>query len=494
MSEYKTEAPDKTPDGRPCIRTFDIFDTLIARRCVQAVDIFCQIEAKSGIKDFASIRRQAEQNVMHAPHDLNTIYTEIARLMGTTPRALDPVKRMEIDIEHDNIIPILENIAQVRHGDLLLSDMYLNKEQILSLLDKAGYQRKTGLIVSNSGKKDGYIWPEISSKIKIEQHLGDNSHSDIEMPRRFNIPAVHTKISEPSPIEDIFIKIGAPQLGQLCRELRLRTWNANQDLRTVQLIQANLNFPLFLLASIALARAAEKLNKRSILFSSRDCEMWLPLFTEISRRLGLTFDSIYFYTSRLTKINPSHDYLEYGRHLITQDALVVDICGTGWSISHFLKKLDLHNVPVLMLHKLPAAAAYEATAETAQSCTFYSIVNQDRTDFSNTLLEMCNYSDHTMVTDVILSKENVIPVLSKETRSAHELDCINCQKDVFNLGISLLKDHYNICDILSLDMNSIVQLCEFLYSELSKQKVLRNIYGKSHTSEENEIRKMILTA
>ena len=491
MPEYKTETSNKDPDGRPCIRTFDIFDTLIARRCIQPVDIFRQIEEKSGVENFSSIRRQAEQNVIHGPHDLDVIYTEIARLMGTSPQALTPIKRMEIDIELENVIPILENINQVRHGDVLISDMYLNKEHILDLLDKAGCQRKTGLIVSNSGKRDGYIWPEISSKVKIEQHLGDNSHSDVEMPRSFAIPAVHTKISEPSVIEDAFIKVGVPQLGQLCRELRLRTWSANPDLRTVQLIQANLNFPLFLLASVALARVAEKLNKRSILFSSRDCDMWLPLFTEMSRRLGRTFDSTYFYTSRVTKINPSHDYMEYGRRLITDDALIVDICGTGWSIAHFLEKLGLKNIPVLMLHKLPPAEAYEAIAKTPHSCNFYSIVNQERHDFANTILEMCNYSDHTMVTDILISKGNIIPVLSKETRTPHELECIKSQKDVFKLGLSLLQDHYNLYDVLSLDMNSIVQFCEYIYAELTTQQVLRNIYGKSHNHEENEIRKSI---
>ncbi|MDP9837768.1 hypothetical protein J2T09_002525 [Neorhizobium huautlense] len=479
--------PSNDTDARPLVRTFDVFDTLIARRCIEPSTIFVMVEKRSGLKGFSKARRQAELNVIKDTHDLDLIYAELAKLLDTDPLQLAALKAMELDIERENLIPIQENMTRVRHGDVLVSDMYLGHATIREFVKRAGLVQKVGLVVTNDGKKTGRIWPAILQNLRISEHLGDNAHSDVKMPEQFEIPSRHTRLSDPSKVENVLLQLGLRQLAELCRETRLRTWSENADLRFIQIIQANLNFPMMLMASIDLAHLVRKLKRKTVLFSSRDCDMWIPLFEEVARRMGVACDARYFYTSRQAKMAPSESYVDYARSLFTDDALIVDICGTGWSIAHMADRLGISRLPVYLLHKLPSAKSYEAMSKTPDSCQFFSLIGPAEQGVFNTLLEMCNYSDHGMVCDVRTIDDSAIPVFADDLRNEQEMAAVKAQMDTFHLAVSLM-EHYDLNQILQLDKSSIVTVGSALYANLSQHQHLRHIYGKSHVEEETRVR------
>ncbi|WP_377298443.1 hypothetical protein [Rhizobium sp. SGZ-381] len=480
-------APAET---RPLVRTFDVFDTLIARRCIEPAGIFALIEERSGLKGFAAARRKAEANVLAGPHDLDVIYAELANLLSVEPLKLAAVKALEVDVEKEQVIPIAENMARVRHGDVLISDMYLGATHIRSLLDRAGLSARVGLVVSNDGKKTGRIWPQIAQNLRVEEHLGDNEHSDVKMPASFQIAARLTRLDKPTAIEGVLINLGLRQLAELCREARLRTWSDDKSIRMVQMIQANLNFPLMLMASIELANLVRQRGCRRVLFSSRDCDMWVPLFEEVARRMGVTCKAEYFYTSRLAKMQPSESYLAYARDRIGEDSIVVDLCGTGWSLSHLAERLGLSKVPVFFLHKLPSAKAYEELSQTPDACVFHALIRADAPDVFNTILEMSNYSDHGMVRDVRMIDGFAVPVLAEDERGPRDHAAVKAQKETFALAVSLM-ENFDLNHVLQLDQASISAVALALYQSLSRQQSLRDLYGKGHMDEEVRVRAQI---
>lgn len=98
--------------------------------------------------------------------------------------------------------------------------------------------------------------------------------------------------------------------------------------------QSQLNIPLLIQASLYLDTFCKLYNKKRILFSSRDCCLWIKLF----KTLYPQYESIYFHASRHTYALPSKSYLEYVQSLYTQDSLIVDVHSSGNSCKDFFKK------------------------------------------------------------------------------------------------------------------------------------------------------------
>ncbi|WP_025824875.1 hypothetical protein [Asaia astilbis] len=142
------------------INTFDVFDTLVARRCVLPTNIFKIMEERLGIANFAVTRIQAEQTLLGNPYNFDDIYCNVAEILNINEDETKKLKNQEITLEIENIIPIKENISKVKDGDILISDMYHTEEVVRSLLDAAGFKKQcalsspiTGSIEELSGRK-----------------------------------------------------------------------------------------------------------------------------------------------------------------------------------------------------------------------------------------------------------------------------------------------------------------------------------------------------
>ena len=136
------------------LRTWDIFDTLIARRCIFPQAVFKIVEQISKIANFAQVRVVAERIVSSRGQNcmLDLIYEELQRITHAPKNVCDALKKLECDVELDQSIPITENLQQVRAGDILISDMYLPEDFVRRLLAKAGLIEPVEIVITSGGK------------------------------------------------------------------------------------------------------------------------------------------------------------------------------------------------------------------------------------------------------------------------------------------------------------------------------------------------------
>lgn len=411
-------------DDRPTVNSFDVFDTLIARRCIEPGRIFDLVERNCGVPGFARHRREAEATLQGGDTSLDAIYTALARRMGLGPHAAARLQAAELQAEFDNVIPIAANLDRLRDGDILVSDMYLSEAVIQALLAKAGLDRPCGLIVSTNGKSSGRIWPVLQSRLRIACHVGDHPHADIAAPASHGIAAEHTMRAAPDPVETWLIEREQRDIAEIIREVRLRTGDTDPVSDRLRWVQTHLNFPLLLLASLRLARQANRIGCSHLLFSSRDCNLWLPLYNLIAPHCGAP-PGRYFYTNRQTRVYPSADYRAYAEQALGDTGMVVDLCGSGWSLAHLLRHLGQTGRDIFLLHHMPELPRYETIGPAPATCRIHAILPPSTPGLRNDVLEMCNYASHGTVLDVKSIGTAAVPVLapdpySRAARAARE--------------------------------------------------------------------------
>lgn len=406
------------PNRDKHVRSFDVFDTLITRRCAKPHDVFRLVEQESGILGFAAARVRAEVNVENSAYTIDEIYAELPELLGLDPSEAEQLKSLELKFEREQTIPIEENLRLVRDGDLLVSDMYLHPAHISELLSVAGLNKEIELHVSSAGKRNGTIWPKILKEHQISEHLGDNRIGDFKSPKRFGIPSRLTNSHAMTKTEKAFLSAGLPQLAQVAREVRLRTWNDNKQIRELEAIQASLNLPFLLVASVWLKNFAESAGYTKILMSSRDCRIWQGIFDKVCEISGSSIESEYFYTSRVARMNPSESYISYASSKFVNGSLWVDLCGTGWSMWSLLHQLSLSGQPIQLLHPTDHKPSYAGLEQFSSGPQFdRALIHSHTKRVKNSLLEMCNQALDPMTRDVEEVAGNFSPIFAEDRRS-----------------------------------------------------------------------------
>jgi predicted HAD superfamily hydrolase len=175
------------------VRSWDVFDTLIARRCGQSHAIFDLMSADLG-EDFQMSRVQAESAARACKPEISIedIYDHLQIARGWTTEERRNALELEIRLESANVIPIRENMSRVRDGDVLVSDMYLPREFIMGLLRSAGLDKDVTLFVSTDGKGNGSMWRRLRAEYFVLKHTGDDPVRDFLKPLTHLIPAALT--------------------------------------------------------------------------------------------------------------------------------------------------------------------------------------------------------------------------------------------------------------------------------------------------------------
>ena len=235
--------------------SWDCFDTLVARRGCDPLSVFDAMGKKYSLDNFTAKRKNAEYQ---APHTLHTIYEALAPMYRWTPEQKEFFKQAEIQEEIDHCIPIVENLRQVKDGDLIVSDMYLPSETVEAILRKNGLTKAVSIYVTTGGKSSGTIWNTLPP---IELHVGDNWHSDVESPKQHGINAKHYSGHGFSETEE---QIGG-ELSLLMRAVRLANpYEYGSNCWHIWREQSQLNIP-------ALILAASDIPKANVAFIYRDC-------------------------------------------------------------------------------------------------------------------------------------------------------------------------------------------------------------------------------
>ena len=368
-----------------------------------------------------------------------------------------------------------------RDGDILVSDMYLDDPTIRNLLKKSGLNKKIGIIITSHGKSKGYIWKKLKDKFLLTQHIGDNPISDLQSAHNNKIPAILTNISAPDPIESWMIDNGMDYLGKFLREFRL-SLKEKIGFERLRYIQTHLNAPILLLASILLPRYYPKAY--NILFCSRDCNQWFELYLRVANHIKPPITSEYFYTSRISRSNPSPDYLKYARSRIKENSVVVDLCGSGWSLRRLLDRINLKECNAFFLHALDPIKHYEEIYKPSANLNITSIISGS--SISNIEIEMANYASHGQTLDVTSIDGIEIPIFDARTYSNNISEAISIQRNTFLNMVKHIPD-LSIQQVASFDNQSLKLVIDQLYKIVSKEMVLSEFFGSAHHTEDSHV-------
>lgn len=314
------------------LKTWDIFDTLIARRCIFPVNVFKIIEQRLKISGFVQARMIAERNaeLKNFNYNLDDIYNELARIVtNATPKICTDLKNLECDTEIEQAIPITENILQVKSGDILISDMYLPEKIIRKMLEKCGLIVPVEIVTTSNGKSSGRIWKQIAAQNQFVFHIGDNEISDIKNPRDANFDSALSVLSQPNIVENSLLQKDF-EFAAYLRELRLK--NPYQtEINYLYWQMFTLNAGILIMLVQLIDNFQKKYGFEYLGFVGRDTYyLWLiyKKFKDDKNEMPPAND--YLYYSRKLVYNSKTEMVKYFSSKIeNKKALMIDLGGTG---------------------------------------------------------------------------------------------------------------------------------------------------------------------
>ena len=187
--------------------SFDIYDTLIMRRVYMPQDVFKLVEKRIQLQlgmnlDFYHARLAIDLKCNDEHMLLDTIYVELNQKLRLKKEILEAIKQIEIETEMECCVPrrdmvALYNETAAKREVYLISDMYLPSEVISKILRTCGVEKTENLWISGEkkkNKKSGELWKSYSKEIvkgRRALHIGDNLHSDVNIPHQCGIDAYY---------------------------------------------------------------------------------------------------------------------------------------------------------------------------------------------------------------------------------------------------------------------------------------------------------------
>lgn len=396
------------------VQSFDIFDTLIARRCIRPEAVFFEVERRSGFVGFAGLRYQAERLVEANEYMLSDIYLEISKLAICDASNTQKLMELEIQVELENVVPITDNLSQVKDDSLLITDMYLPDDVIRKMLTIAGLPEHMCLIRSSHGKRNGRVWQALADSNVFCEHLGDNEVADHLRPLDVGMRTKLTSVAKLTPTEQMFADIGALKLAEILRASRLTT--RRETLSELQYkLQTEFNIPILLISALYISGSFGNSNLNKVLFSSRDSRYLHSLYEAIKLiQPGKQLQSEYWYTSRIARASREPSYLDYCRGLFEGGALLVDLCGTGASIALLRSTLGITetDTPLFLCEWIESERHSEELANSYKISAIASplFLWTNTTLVPNEVLELLNYVPEGMVRSVQAVPGGFIPI------------------------------------------------------------------------------------
>lgn len=415
------------------LNSFDIFDTLLARRCVTSFEIYAEVERRCAWPGFMQLRIQAEQTVANqGEFTLDDVYACLQHQSGQTEELIQRAKMIEIDVEHENAVPIQENLEKLDDSSLIITDTCLPKSIIRSLLHSIGAPSHLNILRSANGKRSGEMWRGLREAGIRCSHLGDNLASDVVQPLAYGMQAQQTCIAESTYTEQAIAQAGCAGLARALRVARLSTSRGVLDPKLHRL-QVELNLPMLVITSLFLYARLAAGDVKALLFSSRDARYLYQVFMACGKALGINTSELpayYWYSSRLSRIEGSDDYLNYCRDLVPKNSLMVDLCGTGRSNTVLRKRLgyDQDELPLFLCVRmnLPDASKFQQRYDLDSLDTPQAL--WDQAYFTHSIaLEFLNYVPEGMVLDVRKIMGGTVPLRSPMEFDKEQLEQVHAQ-------------------------------------------------------------------
>lgn len=322
------------------IISFDIFDTLVARKVARPEDMLSIVEYKvNRIKelsdfDFLTKRKEAEEvcrQIYGECLEIDQIYDQIQVHNDLTNNIATMLKQLEIETELECAVA-RKDVLEAYHYCIkenkkvyLISDIHLNKENIILILKKFGIKGYTNIFIScdmKMSKINGQLW-EYFYNLNIGKkclHIGDNQKADIINPKKYGINTFKVMNSYDmmlsSTIKDVAINIHGLNDSILTGLFLSRLFNSPFALNKYKgkpVIDDLFNFgylffgPLILSYFIWLIKETRKDEVDKILFLAREGFSLEKLYSKIVKTFNVEKvpEAIYFKTSRRMALVPS---------------------------------------------------------------------------------------------------------------------------------------------------------------------------------------------
>lgn len=183
--------------------SFDVFDTLIKRNCLEPKDIFLIVENEYNkiheekIADFQTKRIKAEEKarLVHS-NSQDVTLEQIYEQLELDEEISFQLKNIEVKTElafcviNKNIKEAYEYCVKTGKTVICVSDMYLEESVIKQILFNAGYNDIDKLYVSselNKTKYTGSLYDYVIKDLNIKKndllHIGDSKRADYLMPK-----------------------------------------------------------------------------------------------------------------------------------------------------------------------------------------------------------------------------------------------------------------------------------------------------------------------
>ena len=179
--------------------SFDIFDTLLVRKCGSAEKLFAYVAVKNGMpQKYVEERIKVEKilSLVMTP-DIDSIYQTLADNMQFSREKVQQILSEEIEAEKKFLV-LRRELAEAFHYAvfkgkrvILISDMYLNCKVIEEILSEKGIDGYTKMFVSSEYGTDkaGSLFDIAVDKTvgKNMLHIGDDKYRDYECAKKHGI-------------------------------------------------------------------------------------------------------------------------------------------------------------------------------------------------------------------------------------------------------------------------------------------------------------------
>lgn len=191
------------------MESFDIFDTVLVRKCGNAANLYYLLARKVYINDesqreaFYHWRCQAEtiaKKKFKREPSLKDIYSVFDKesFKDVEP---DNILSTELELEKENLIPNWEVCSKLKKSKdyIFISDMYLPSSFLTEILMSYGLlekvYNKNSIFISceyNATKATGTLYDVVRQELGIQTwtHYGDNTWSDIKQAKKKGIKAI----------------------------------------------------------------------------------------------------------------------------------------------------------------------------------------------------------------------------------------------------------------------------------------------------------------
>lgn len=170
--------------------SFDIFDTLIKRDVPKPTDVFKIIESNFMLDGFEQKRIHAENKARKETNKheitINDIYSYIDYDKDLSCKLMNYEKKIEkrLCVKNLNIYDFYQEVKK-KYKVILVTDMYLDRETIIAILDKNGINGYKKVYVSselNKTKANGelfsYVLKDLNVNGKEVLHIGNSFRAD----------------------------------------------------------------------------------------------------------------------------------------------------------------------------------------------------------------------------------------------------------------------------------------------------------------------------